>query len=82
MPRKPTTPPETELARVREFAAQLAEAEAEVERIRRERNAAMVTAKLAGATGDHLAAAAGIARRNVVAALQSRSGVRATPPQR
>lgn len=71
MPRKPTPPPETELARVRELATQLAQAEAEVERIRAARNAAMVVAKQAGATGEHLAAASGIARRNVPAALRA-----------
>jgi hypothetical protein len=71
MPRKPTPPPETELAVVRDLTAQLAKAEAEVKRIRRERNKAMVTAKRAGATGDHLADAADIARRNVPAALHS-----------
>lgn len=71
MPRKPTPPPEPQLARVRELATQLATAEAAVERIRRPRNAAMLMAKLAGATGDHLAEAAGIARRNVPAALNN-----------
>lgn len=71
MPRKPTPPPETELARVRELAAELAKAEAEVEQIRRERNKAMVAAKTARATGDQLADAAGIARRNVPAALRN-----------
>lgn len=70
-PRGPTPPPETELAQERKFATQLATAEAEVERIRTARNAAMVIAKKAGATGEHLASAAGISRLNVPDALRS-----------
>lgn len=71
MPRKPTPPPEPELAAVRAAAAELADALDEVEKLRRARDKAMVQAKLAGATGDHLAAASGIARRNVPAALRN-----------
>lgn len=70
MPRKPTPPPEDELAAVRAVAAELATAEAEVERLRKARAIAMAAAKEAGATGDHLADAAGINRRNVPAALR------------
>lgn len=71
MPRKPTPPPEPELAAVRAAATKLAKALAEVEKLRHKRDQAMVKAKHAGATGDHLAAAAGIARRNVPAALRN-----------
>lgn len=70
MPRKPTPEP-PEVDRVRELAAQLTEAEAEVDRLRTERDRALVAAKLAGATGDQLAAAARITRRNVYGALRA-----------
>lgn len=66
MPRKPTPPPETEIAVVRDLAQQLAKAEQLVDDLRLARNLAMVRAKTAGATGDHLAEASDIARRNAV----------------
>lgn len=66
MARKPTPPPETELAVVRRLTAELADAEKVVDDLRARRNRAMVMAKAAGATGDHLAEAAGMARRNAV----------------
>jgi hypothetical protein len=70
MPRKPTPEP-AEVEHVRQLAEQLAAVEAEVERLRAERDKAIVTAKLAGATGDQLAAAARITRRNVYGALRA-----------
>ncbi|MBA0126300.1 hypothetical protein H0B56_12180 [Haloechinothrix sp. YIM 98757] len=70
MPRKPLPEPR-EVDRVRALAAELAELEERVRQLRAERNSAMVDAKLAGATGDQLARATGMTRRNVHGALQS-----------
>ncbi|QFU87862.1 hypothetical protein [Amycolatopsis sp. YIM 10] len=70
MPRKPTPPP-PELDAVREVAGRLADAEAEVERLRAERDQALLVAKEAGATGEQLGAAANIDRRNVYPALEA-----------
>lgn len=66
MGRKPAPRPDAELDIVSRLAAELAEAERLVDKLRQRRNRAMVTAKAAGATGDQLAEAAGIARRNAV----------------
>ncbi|WP_199444468.1 hypothetical protein [Umezawaea beigongshangensis] len=71
MPRKPSPRPETELTTVREYAEELAQLERAVAQARSRRNRAMVMAKAAGATGDHLAEAAGIARRNVTEILRA-----------
>jgi hypothetical protein len=71
MPRKPTPPPKAALAKVRAAAKRLADLEARVEQARAERNALMAAAHDAGATGDQLADAAGIARRNVHAAIKA-----------
>ncbi|TCO64934.1 hypothetical protein [Actinocrispum wychmicini] len=71
MPRKPTPPPRAELAKVRAAAKRLADLETKVEQARAERNALMAAARQAGATGDQLADAAGIARRNVLAAISA-----------
>ncbi|MGH3858228.1 hypothetical protein [Actinokineospora sp.] len=66
-PKKPA--PEAELAAVRTVAEQLADVEREAARLRAVRNAEILAAKLAGATGDQLAAAALIKRQNVHAVL-------------
>lgn len=63
MPRKPTPPP-AELARVRQLTEQ-------IEQLQTERLRALVAAKLAGATGQQLADAAGIARSKVYDALRA-----------
>ncbi|WP_367128305.1 hypothetical protein [Saccharothrix sp. HUAS TT1] len=74
MPRKPTPPP-AELGLVRRLAAELAEAERQVQELRDRRNRAMVMAKAAGATGDQLGAAAGMARRNAVEIVSTLAGL-------
>ncbi|ONI73095.1 hypothetical protein ALI144C_44915 [Actinosynnema sp. ALI-1.44] len=55
---------------VRAKAARLAELEQLVEKARAERNTALADAKRAGATGDQMAEAAGIDRRNVYPAMR------------
>ncbi|WP_020658376.1 hypothetical protein [Amycolatopsis benzoatilytica] len=67
MPRKPTPPP-PELDDVRAVADLLALAEQLVETLREERNHRIAIAKLAGATGDQLAEAAQMTRRNATTA--------------
>ncbi|KAA2263021.1 hypothetical protein F0L68_11250 [Solihabitans fulvus] len=74
MPRPLVPPPELELTAVRRLAKQLAEVESEVDRICAERNQAMIVAKAAGATGDHLAETAGIARRNAMDIVKTTPG--------
>lgn len=61
--------PEAELAAVRAVAEQLADVEREAARLRVARNAEILAAKLAGATGDQLAKAALIKRQNIHALL-------------
>ncbi|GGM77126.1 hypothetical protein GCM10012275_54710 [Longimycelium tulufanense] len=68
---KPSPRPERELARVRVLADELADLEARVAAVRAQRNKAMLDARRAGATGQHLADAAGIDRRNVTEVLRS-----------
>lgn len=67
-PRKPA--PEAELAAVRAAAEQLAVVEKEADRLRAARNAEILAAKFAGATGAQLEDAAGIKRQNVHAVLK------------
>jgi hypothetical protein len=69
MPRQPRPQPDAELAAVRDLAEQLATVEAEADRLRAERDLAMLAAVQAGADKVHVAAAAGIDRRNVYPAL-------------
>lgn len=66
-PKKPA--PEAELAAVSAAAKQLADLERKAARLRAVRNAEILAAKLAGATGDQLAEAALIKRQNVHAVL-------------
>ncbi|MFD1050545.1 hypothetical protein ACFQ1S_35975 [Kibdelosporangium lantanae] len=71
MPRKPTPPPTAHLAKVRKSARRLAALEAKAAAERAQRNTLMLEARNAGATGQQLAEAAEIDRRNVPAAIKA-----------
>lgn len=70
MGRKPTPPP-PELELVRQLSAALLDGENLVGLLREMRDEAMRTAKRAGATGDQLGEAAGMARQNAAAIVRS-----------
>lgn len=78
MGRKPTPPPVAELAVVRQLTDQLEQIENIAGKLRRLRNQAMVIAKKANATGDHLADAARMNRRNVSDIVKPASDARST----